>query len=62
VYNNMNNTTLNITIYYTIDKSGNKVYDIDAIRKDFESKLDTLGTKENFYEEWRKENIEDRSS
>ena len=46
-----------IDIYYKIDKDGNRIYDIDSIRKDFETKLQNLGTKENFYVRWRKNNL-----
>ena len=46
-----------IDIYYKIDKDGNRIYDIDSIRKDFDTKLQNLGTKENFYVRWRKNNL-----
>jgi|TARA_R100000482_G_C5079431_1_gene125309 hypothetical protein len=43
-----NNTEISVTIYYYIDEETNqKVYDVEYIREEFESKLEELLNKQS---------------
>jgi hypothetical protein len=38
----MNTETITLPIHYTIDENGNKLFDLDLIREEFEELLETL--------------------
>lgn len=38
----MNTETISLPIYYTIDENGNKIFDLDLIREEFEEMLESL--------------------
>ena len=43
-----NNTEISVTIYYYIDEETNqKVYDVEYVREEFESKLEELLNKQS---------------